>query len=280
MIRPHKLSVFAALAVLALALFSTSVCAQSESTDYNSDGLVFDGFTEPFRRIDLSSDEAGAITSIMIEEGDRVDENDVVVVLDNRVQKIQLEIATKMAHAQGQRAAAAKTLEKRKAIAQRLDGLQKKGHASPSELFRAELELSIAESRYDTAVEDAAVREIERKRAQVQLDRRTIHAPFAGYIAKIHRREGEFLSPLHPQICTVIQVDRLLASFNIPSREVNRFVVGESFDLRMSDGRTVTGVVHHVSVETNPQSGTVEVKLVIDNRDLRIRSGDTCTIAI
>lgn len=244
------------------------------------DGYAIEGFTEPFRKIELSSDETGAIAALAVREGDRVQTQDVVATLDSRVQKIQLQIAKKMAGSTSQRIAAGKTLKKRQAISQRLEQLRGQGHASESEIIRADLELSIAESKYNTAVEEAAIREIEAKRAAVQLERRTITAPFNGLVAKIHSREGEFLSPLHPEICTIVQVDKLLATFNISSDQAAEFSVGQRYELRLGNGQTVSGEVYLVGVETDPQSGTVEIKLLVDNSDYRIRSGESVSLSI
>jgi len=239
-----------------------------------------DGFTEPFRSIQLSSDETGSIAELLVEEGDSVAADQVVARLDVRVQEMQLEIATHLANTTSQLVAAEETLKKRKAIAERLEQLKAKGHASQSEIIRAEMELSIAEAKFMAAKEEQAVRDIERRRAQVQLDRRTIASPFDGVVAKVHRREGEFLSPLHPEVTTIIQVDRLLATFAIPSSQVSSFEVGKSFNLQLENGRTISGEVFRVGVQTDAQSGTVEVKLVIENSMLDIRSGEICTLNI
>ena len=48
----------------------------------------------------------------------------------------------------------------------------------------------------------------------------------------------------------------------------------------MENGETVSGEVYIIGVETDPQSGTVEIKLVIDNSDFRIRSGENVTLNI
>jgi len=269
-------AVLAASAVL-IGAFNSST-AYAVVTQGESEGI--EGFTQPFRKIDLSSDETGAIATLEVREGDRVDSGDVVAKLDSRVQDIQLQIAKKVASSTSQRSAAAKTLTKRRAISQRLAQMHAQGHASESEIIRADLELSIAESRYNTAVEEAGIREIEVTRAAVQLQRRTITAPFSGQIAKIHSREGEFLSPLHPEVCTIVQTDKLLATFNVTSDQARQLAVGQSYELRLENGETVSGEVYIIGVETDPQSGTVEVKLVIDNSDFQIRSGENVTLHI
>jgi RND family efflux transporter MFP subunit len=238
------------------------------------------GFTEPFKKIELSSDEAGAIATLHIEEGDAVAAGDTLAQLDSRVQTLQLEIATKLASTKSHLIGAKKTLEKRRAILKRLTELNAKGHASASEIIRAEMELSIAEAKWLGAQEDLAVRELEKKRAEVQLARRSITAPFSGVVSKIHRRQGEFLSPIHPEVVTIIQVDQLIAKFNIPSSQISMFSVGSTFQLALANGESIPATVKQISVITDAESGTVEVKLVIDNVNQKVRSGESVTLNI
>ena len=174
------------------------------------------GFTEAYKKIDLSSDELGSIAEMFVKEGDHIAAKAPVAQLDARVQKLQLEIATQVASTNSELQGAERILAKRQSILNRLRVLQSKGHASDSEIIRAEMELSIAEAKRMSAKEDMIVREIEMRRAAIQLQRRSILAPFAGVVAKIHRHPGEFLSPLNPEVVTIIQTDRLLATFNVP----------------------------------------------------------------
>lgn len=266
--------------ITAPIIFAAIVLVFTQPTLAQSEDYSIDGFIEPFRKIELSSDETGAIAKMMVEEGDLVTQNDVIAQLDSRVQEIQLEIASKVADSTSQQRAAGNTLRKRHAISQRLEQLQQQGHASESEIIRADLEKAIAEANYFNSVEENAVREIEKRRAEIQLEKRTIRAPFGGFIAKIARREGEFLSPLHPEVCTLIQVDKLLASFNVDSQSAANFHAGQQHEIRLSDGTTIQATVHSVGVEINPQSGTVEIKFVINNQDFKIRSGDSCSLNV
>ncbi len=239
-----------------------------------------DGFTEPYRKIDLSSDETGSIAELMVEEAQMVREGEPIARLDSRVQELQLEIADQLAKTTSQLVAAEEAYNKRAAIAKKLTELKADGHASRSEIIRAQMELSIAKAKLLSAQEEVAVREIERRRAAVQLQRRTIFAPFDGVVAKIHSHEGEFLSPLRPEVVTLVQVDRLIATFAVPSSQISSFEIGKEFNIQMSEGRVVLGTVQSIGVETDAQSGTVEVKLVIENLSFENRSGEICTLNI
>ncbi|MFT5299710.1 MAG: RND family efflux transporter MFP subunit [Mariniblastus sp.] len=228
----------------------------------------------------LSSDETGSIASLEVEEGDSVTADQVIARLDVRVQELQLEIASHLATTTSQLEAATRSLRKRQAISVRLQELKAKGHASQSEIIRSEMELSIAEAKLLAAKEELTVREIEQRRAAVQLDRRTISSPFAGVVATVHRREGEYLSPLHPEIVTIIQIDQLIAKFPVQSSLVSSLQVGQEFEIELEHGTKVPAKVYRIGIETDAQSGTVEVKLIIDNSTRKIRAGEICTLNI
>ena len=262
-----------------LILFAVGTCLVFFTFTAVSHGQV-EGFTEPYRSIDLAGDESGAIFELKVDEGDQVQTGDVVAQLDDRVQQVQLQIANEMAKATSQLEAARKSLEKRQMISTRLQAMQAQGHASESELIRSDMELSIAQSKYGAAREDAAIRAIEKQRAEIQLSRRSIVAPMSGVVAKVHRREGEYLSPLHPEVVTIIQVDRLYATFNIPASQAREFKSGKEFELKFENGDTVLAKVNSVGVNTDAQSQTVEIRLVFDNADGNFRSGEICTLNI
>lgn len=264
---PKLVGLFIGLALFLIGLASTT-CGQVE------------GFTEPYRSIDLSSDESGVIAELRVEQGEMIQEGDLVAKLDDSQQRIQLELALHLADSKSALHAAEKTYEKRAAILDRIVGLSNAGNASASELIRAEMELSIAKSKLLSAKEEIATREIESRRAQAQLERRNIRAPFTGIVDKVHRNQGEFLSPLRPEIITLVQLDQLFATFNIPSSQHAAFEVGQEIQLEMMNGQKVTAKVHSIGVQTDAQSGTVEIKFVIDNPTLRIRSGEICTLNI
>jgi len=217
-----------------------SVANSQTFGEYGSESQVV-GFTEPYKQIELSSDELGSIAEMFVAEGDFVTANSPIAQLDARIQEL---------------------------------------HAGDAEIIRAEMEHSIAESNVLSAKEDAAVRKIEMQRAAMQLERRSILAPFDGVVSKIHRHRGEYLSPLKPEVVTIVQIHRLVATFNVPSSKVSMFEVGTTFQVELASGKTVDAVVEKIGVVTDAQSGTVEIKLVIENADGNIRSGESVALNI
>ena len=259
-----------------IVAFFVAVCCLITAS---AEGQI-EGFTEPFRQIELSTQESGPIQAMAVEEGQFIEANGIICELDRSLQEIQLELAKQRSKSTGQVWTAEQGMNQRQVITDRIRRLQQTGSATESELLRSNMELSIAKGKLLVAKEEAAVRAIEYRQAMLRLDRRTVRAPFGGVVSKMHRREGEFVSTLRPEIATLIQVDKLIAKFNVPSSQAENFELGSVFELTLSNGETVSAEVYRVAVHTDAQSGTVEIKLLIDNADLNIRAGEMLLLQI
>lgn len=238
------------------------------------------GFTQPFREIDLASDETGSIASIAVEAGSHVEKGQVIARLDDAVQLLQVEQADHQFRSTSALESAKRTLEKRQLITARIRDLINNGSATESELIRAELEESIARENFSAAQESAVGYEINLRRAQLMLERRLIRAPFSGVVSKIHQREGEFVSAMHPELVHLVQVDKLLAIFDLPSHQVNLLDTDKPITVGFHDGTEAQGTLYSVGVQTRAESGTIEVKILLDNQNGKLRSGEQCYLDI
>lgn len=238
------------------------------------------GFVEPYRSVDLSIGEIGIIQELTTEPGDTVQEGSVIARLDDRVQRVQLELAEHLAKSKSNLLVAEKTYHKRASILNRIEELVRTNSASQSELIRAEMEETIAKSQLLSAQEEMVTRQIELKRTSAQLASRTVIAPFSGTVSAVHRNVGEYVSPSRPEIVTLVQLDKLFAKFNVSSSMITSFEVGQEVEVTMADGTKIVAQVFSVGVQTDAQSGTVEIKLLIDNPDGDIRSGESCTLNV
>lgn len=236
----------------------------------------FDGFTEPYQTIELASDETGLIELVQVEEGERIRKGEVIARLSSDLQQVQLELAEHMAKVNSSVVNAEQSLVKREQIREQVQKLRAGGYANENELVRAEMELDLARSRLQAAKDEHIAREIELRRAIAQLERRTIVAPFDGVIAKLHRKQGEFLSPVRPEVATLVDIDQLYAVINIPSTAVSSLELGKTYQIEIGNQVGVNAKLDSIGVQTDAESNTVKVKLLIDNRELKLRAGEPC----
>jgi RND family efflux transporter MFP subunit len=257
------------LAIWALiASNATSVCAQ------------YEGFTEPVRTIELASDESGIIQWMGVVEGARVRSGEIVARLSDDLQRVQFELAAHLAETDSAVVSAQEMLDKREAILVELQKLRQKEYASENEMLRAQMELEIARARLRTAEDEQKARRIEMRRAETQLKKREIAAPFDGIVAKIHRKQGEFLSPLRPELITLVDIQQLYATFNVASAEVSQLKIGQEVRLEIGRGQHCQAKVDQIGVQIDSRSGTVQIKLLIDNVDNKFRAGETCLLQL
>ncbi len=260
---------FACLAIAGVALtsgFPTLALAQ------------FDGFLQPYRQVDLASDETGIIQEILVMQGQHVETGEPIAKLTSDLEQVQYELATHLAQSRGNYMGAEKSFQKRQTVFDQVKQMRDTNHANETELMRAELELELSAARLVAARDELIAQDFDMRRAKLQLDRRTITAPISGFVSLIHCREGEYVSPVRSDIVTIVNVDRLYGVFNIPSNQAEQFEVGKTFHVRCSNGSTVDAIVEYVGVAIDAESGTVEIRLVIENEGYRMKAGDSCVL--
>lgn len=260
---------FTVLLALTVLLMTTTVASGSE----------VDGFTEPFRTVEVAAVETGTIKSIEVKEGQRVSTGQVLARLDDDVHLALLAIAKEAMQARGQLKSASVEVDLRLDRLAKLETLRVEGHARQEEVDRARTDLEIAKARVLTAEELLLVKKLEYRKIYVQLERRTVRSPIDGIIKRLHKDPGEFVAPNDPYVLELVDLDKLLASFAVPSHEAVRLKEGQDISVGLDDvDQTVTGVVEFVSPVTDAESGTVRVKVRVANHEGKYRSGERCTL--
>lgn len=260
-----------AIGLVSLAL--ASWCSTAAAYD-------LEGFTEPYRTIRVASDESGTISDVYVKEGERVEADVPLARLNCDVHEAMLAIAEQNMNAQGRLAAALADMNLRKDRLDKLNDLRLEGHARQEEVDRAASEYTVAEANVRTAQEEQITRRLEWERTKAQIDRRTIRAPISGVIMATHKDVGEFLAPNDPDLLTLVQLDQLLANFTLTSYQAAQLSVGEELQIWFSEEHSTTGKVEFISPVTNAESGTVLIKLRIENPEGHFRSGARCRIRL
>lgn len=268
-IRPCNSTLGATVLGLALATSAASPVA----------GLELEGFTEPFRTINIAADETGIIDEVLVHEGEKVESGQPLARLNSEVHRTLLAIAEQGMQAEGRLDAALADRQLRQDRYAKLESLRVDGHARQEEVDRAATELAVAEANVRTAREDRLTKKLEYERIKVQLERRTIRAPVAGVVTKLHKQVGEFVAPNNPDVLILVQLDPLLANFTMMSDQAPQLSEGQKIKVRLLSGNTeVLGVVEFIAPTTDAESGTIRIKVRIENPAGRLRSGERCKI--
>jgi RND family efflux transporter MFP subunit len=236
-----------------------------------------DGFTEPYRTINVAAAEQGVITSLLVKEGDTVHKGQLLATLDSDVWEAAKEIAKAGQDSMGRIKSATAALELKKERLEKIEELQAEGHAHPEEVMRAKTDLEIAEAELLAAREDQIIKSLEYARIQTQLERRKIVSPIDGVVTKIHKEVSEYVAATDPAVLTVVQCSRLKIIFPVPAPDAAYITVGQKIPVNFPGGmENAEGIVEVVNPVTDPESGTVRVKVVLDNAKGHYRSGMGC----
>lgn len=238
-------------------------------------GSELDGISEPFRVINVAADEMGIIEETLVREGERVERGRPLARLNSEVHRALLAISEQGMNSEGRLEAALAESRLRKTRLEKIEALRAEGNARQEELERAAMELEVAEANARSAREERLTKKLEYDRLKVQLERRTIRAPVAGVVTKLHRQPGEFVAPNNPEVLTLVQLDPLLANCAAPSEWTARLEVGQKVHVRFLVAEVVAeGVIDFIAPVTDAESDTFQVKISIDNPAGRLRSGE------
>ena len=82
-------------------IFASSLCSITLFLSVRATATSFEGFTEPYRKIEVAAAETGVVEKLLVREGDRVVKGQTLATLDTDVLVVSKEIATANTKAKG-----------------------------------------------------------------------------------------------------------------------------------------------------------------------------------
>lgn len=261
----------AALTVACMAR-SENVAAQNRLDPSNvpSPGEVIraeNGMVQYINKVNVSAKAEGILMSLHFEEGDTVNEGDVLAVIDDTAAALALELKLAEEKEAILNAANDVNLEDAKnaeelasAESEAYKELRREGAIPYWEMEKKRLEARRAQLRIELADMQKKIAEVqmiakrsERKIAEFELTRRKVSAPTTGFIESRIAQLGEWVQPGSP-ICTLIQMDRLRVEGDIDAlRYKNQVMQGAPVQVTIKNETenviSIGGKLGYVSME-------------------------------
>ncbi|HEU4365615.1 MAG TPA: efflux RND transporter periplasmic adaptor subunit [Candidatus Krumholzibacteria bacterium] len=194
----------------------------------------------PNEEVDIRTETAGRVVSIMFQEGARVAKNDLLLKISDA------ELRAQFARAQS-----------RLAIARDEANRQK-------QLFEQTL---TSEREYANADNEADAASAEADLIRAQLDKTEIRAPFAGVVGLRSVSEGSYVSPA-TLITTLRDVSTIKIDFSVPERYAGRLAPGDAVEFRIQGSRqTYAATVYALEAGIDEATRTLRVRARAPNRD-------------
>lgn len=221
----------------------------------------YSGTLQGARRVSLSTKMMGTVTELTVDEGERVQQGQTLVrIRSQNVQAQRRQIEARLAEATA-------AFENAQTNFERIQALRKKDSATEKELDDAK-----------TAVEQARarVRAMENQMDEINdmLTYATVTAPIDGYVVEKRIEQGAMATPGRP-LLVVETIDALKAIVQVPERDVNRFVVGDSVAVEVGAAGNVAtrGRITQVNPGGNAVSRQFDVHVRLDTDRADLKSG-------
>ena len=168
------------------------------------------GVTQPSDIVDLASSEKGIIETLLIDEGDMVEKDQVVCRLESSVEQASLEVSKTQAESMIDIEVARIGHDLAKVELRRLEHLDERDAAAPMELIEAQITEKYRSRQIDKAEYDKRVIEVQYARDQKVLARRIVRSPLDGYVAQKAKSVGELVDGVDDTvICQIVKLDPL-----------------------------------------------------------------------
>ncbi len=202
----------------------------------------------------LSFEIAGNITSIRVDEGDRVGKGQLLATINPTT--------VKEAHR-----ATLTTLKQAEDAYRRFLPLHNSG--TISDIKWVEIESKLEQAKAAESI------------ARQQLSHTTITAPFAGVIAAKSVDIGTYVLPGQP-VLKIANVAQVNAKVSVPEAEISHLHVGDKVKLTVAalGGAVFYGAISEKGIDANPISHTYDVKVGITNPQGRLLPGMVCNAHI
>jgi len=206
------------------------------------------GLILPLYEVEVGTASAGIVAEVLVKEGDTVTEGQPLLRLDDEVEKLDVERATKVVEkAKFDHDAAQKLLAEK--IGTREDALKK------------QIEHDLAR--------------LQKQAADIRLAQRTIRAPIQGIVVKRDKEPGEAVL-LNETVAQIVHIQQVHAQFYLEPDQARSLKSGDSVSINLPSllpPNEFSGKVDFIDPRMDAESGLYRVKLLLENPDLQLKAG-------
>ncbi len=201
----------------------------------------------PVQGVILSAESSGAVTRVAVENGAAVKTGELLIQIDDSVERAQL-------------AAAEARLAIAKIDVDRAGELRAKNTISQAEL-------DSATAKFRQAQADAAA-------LKATVDKKSVRAPFAGRVGIRQVNVGQYVSPGTP-LLPLQSLDPMFVNFNLPQRHLPVVALGQTLEVKVDAFPDVVfeARVNAINPEVDAASRNVFLQATVANPEERLRAG-------
>jgi HlyD family secretion protein len=252
------------------------------------------GKIQPETEVKISPEVAGEIIELPVEDGMRVKKGDLLVKIKPDSYKAlleQQEAAISAAKATNLQQKA--TMMKTEHDFKRAEDLFKQKLISEQEYNAAEAAYDVAKNTYESSLHEIERAQASSSQARDQLSKTTIYSPIDGTITILNSKLGERLVATNQfagtEVMRVADLTHMQAVVDVNENDVVNVKLGDKASVKIDayGDRRFKGIVQQIAntgkttgAGTQEEVTNFEVKIRIDDHDVALRPGLSCTADI
>ena len=195
----------------------------------------------------LSAEKAGRIVELMVERGDRVEQGQQLLQIDDRIWQASLKQAE----------IAARDADKN---FERFKELQKSG--------------AVAASEYDRIEKDSVTASSMLESAKINIEQCRVVSPITGTINDRFVEAGEYVQPGAP-VFQVVDHATVKVLIQVPEKDIYSVRIGDriAFTIQPLPHRVFEGEITFVAARADSRNNAFRAELAVDNADGALRPG-------
>ena len=197
---------------------------------------------------------SGILTSVKVDEGEKVSKGQVLATIDDGGLKNQL------AQLEAQARLAKTTYERQQRLWEQNIG--------------SEIQYLEAKTNYEAL--ESSVNQLKS-----QLAKTVVRAPFSGVIDDVMSEQGEVVNPGQNQLFRLISLDKMYVEADVPENYLRKIRKGTDVKVQISSvGKEFEGKVSQVGNNINPNNRTFRIEVAVPNEKGMIKPNQIATIKL
>jgi RND family efflux transporter MFP subunit len=246
------------------------------------DTRQFTGSIYPLYQYVVAPKVSGRIVRLSKRIGDWVGRGEVIAKIDDaEYQQAVLEADANLRISQANLADVQSQFELAKQELERVQSLQQKGIASPSELDAATSNYDALQSRIKLANAQVEQRQAALNSARIRLGYTVLKGTEPGFVGERFADEGSLLAPNSP-VVSIIGIDTVIVRTTVIERVYGQIELGQPAEVEVDafPEQVFTGTVSRIAPMLNEESRVAQMEVVVANDSLMLKPGMFCRVDV
>ncbi|MGM0519748.1 MAG: efflux RND transporter periplasmic adaptor subunit [Campylobacterota bacterium] len=241
------------------------------------------GIVIPKHQLELAFSIDGKVSDIFLKEGDRVKKDQIVLKLDDSLQKLDAK-RKKIIYEDGSFLNALKKNEKliSKIVKSNKQLYERTKSISQDEVISSQIKYYEHLAQYLSTKHKKSIENIEHQMSLNLLKNHTLASPINGIITKIEYDVGEWIRS-GDSVVEIVDYSECFVEFNIEQKYVTKLEIGNKLPVKVKNGEEYinkNSTIVFISPVADSSSSLVRIKTKLNNSNLAITPGLSAFVSI